>query len=163
MNPRIAVAGDRPQPLGSAIDAIAQSGEPTCLLWLIDLSAETSARRVRAELKSRYADMLAHAASLTALRHLIILCLHDESIAERKVHAAGAAFATRLHAELERARGRYVDVAVIDISACRDTRRLLDRVEEAADQPAGPAGSVALTWREIRDRTIHAAAAAAEY
>lgn len=163
MNPRIAVAGDRPQPLGAAIDALAHDGEPSCLLWLIDLSAEPSARRVRAELKNRYDEMLAHAAGLAALRHLIILCLHDERIAERKVHTAGAALATRLHAELERARGRYVDVAVIDISACRDTRRLLDRVAEAADQPAGPAGSVALTWSEIRDRTIHAAAAAAEY
>ncbi|OYC98010.1 hypothetical protein [Microbacterium sp. Yaish 1] len=163
MNPRIAVAGDRPEPMAAAIASLATAGEPTCLVWTVDLEAEPTARRSRVELKQRYDSLLAHASGLAALRNLVVLLRHADRVPERKMHAAAAALATRLHADLERARGRYVDVAVVDISSCTDTRRLLDRVEEVAGTAAGPVGNVALTWHEIRDRSIHAAAAASQF
>lgn len=163
MKPRIAVAGDRPQPMAGALDALASGGDATCLVWVIDLRAESSTHRSRVELKQRYDALLAHAADFPALRHILVMVLHSTRIPDRKIHAAAAALATRLHADLERARGRYVDVAVIDISACQDTRRLLDRVEEVAVTAAGPVGNVALTWHEIRDRSIHAAAADSQF
>lgn len=162
--PLIAAGGDRPQPMIIAIDEIAtHEADATCLVWVIDLQHEPSPRRSRAELKHRYDLLLARASTYPGLRHLVVLYLHDRKIPERKVHATAAGVATRLHADLERARARYVDVAAIDITTCQDTKRLIELLEDIAVTVAGPVGNVALTWDEIRDRGIHAAAADSQF
>lgn len=80
------------------------------------------------------------------------------SLPEKRCLAVAGQAATRTHADMERSRGRYVDVVVLDVTGWEDGDTLLDRVVEAVSGRAGAAGDAALVWPEIVDASIHQAA-----
>jgi hypothetical protein len=59
---------------------------------------------------------------------------------------------------MERSRGRYVNVVVLDVTGCEGGELLRERITEAIRTRPSAAGDAALPWQDITDRTIHEAA-----
>lgn len=163
MTSHIVVTGDTLEPFASVLEDSDDDGVPTCLVRFIDAAECLTPRAARRRLKERFLDLLDDARSLPALRHVLVLYAHSNVVPAERVHSAAAGLATRLHAELERGHGRYVDVVLLDITGCDDVALLRRRVVEAAESPAGTSGDSALTWDEVRDRSIHDAAMAGRF
>ena len=155
MTARILLAGDSLEPYASGVTAASGGNGATCLVWLIDLTALDTPRAARRRLKEHFGELLATAALHAGLRHVLVLYAHQDLVPARRIEPAARSIASRLHAEIERSRGRFVDVILLDVTYCDDLSLLDDRVAEVAVLRAGMAGDAALTWDDIRERSIH--------
>lgn len=153
------VRGDHLAVLNATV--VAQSAgttSPRALIWGVDLSADTTPRSAAKHLRQSGRDALKVAAAHPDLAHVFVLYSHGGALGEGSCLHSAAQAATRVHAGLERARGRYVDVFAIDVTGWEDTDTLQRRIRDAVTARAGAAGDVALGWHEIVDESIHAAA-----
>lgn len=155
MTPRIALSGDTLEPYATAITPTAETTDATCLVWLIDLTTVDTPRAARRRLKEHFRGLLAASTAHSGLRHVLVLYAHQDLVPARRVEPAARSIASRLHAEIERRRGRYVDVILLDVTRCEDLPLLDERIAEVALLRAGMAGDTALIWEDIRERSIH--------
>lgn len=155
MTARILLSGDHLEPYASAIASVQEGAAATCLVWLIDLTAVDTPRAARRRLKEHFRALLATSTSHPGLRHVLVLYAHQDLVPQRRVEPAARSIASRLHAEIERSRGRFVDVILLDVTQCDDLPLLSERINEVAILRAGMAGDAALTWDDIRERSIH--------
>lgn len=130
------------------------------LVWGVDLTSATSRRAAQKHLRTECRQVAESAAALPALAHLFIVYIHDATLPEGSGLTSAAQIAAKLHAELERTRGRFVEVIFIDATGWDDGETLRERIVETVAQPAGVAGDIALGWRAICDTSIHKAAMA---
>lgn len=131
---------------------------PRALVWGLDLTSAAS-RRAAHKLLRQECRGVAHASEGHGrLSHLFVVYTHGASLPQGSCLAAASQAATKLHAELERARARFVEVVLIDATGWEDGDALRERITQTVATPAGVAGNVALGWNEIVDSTIHKAA-----
>jgi len=118
---------------------------------------DLSRHDIKERLRSFSALALAETRRRPRIRHVVfavMLPLRRASIFDRVASALG----TRLHADLERERGRDVEVTFLDVSHCNDAPLLTERLLARSSDPTGRNGVVVLDWDDIRDHTIaHAA------
>lgn len=126
---------------------------------LLDLP---SSRRVRAELKRRVMRLADDVRRYPAAVHVLVAYRLPAGVAPERVLHTADAIALQLHATLERRAARYVDVTLLDVTACSDAVLLADRITERIAGKAGAYSSVALAWSDIRDLSI-ARATMADY
>jgi hypothetical protein len=130
-----------------------EASETRCLVWAIDLSGVERPREARRILRSGAAEALAASRTFRDLKHLVVT-YHGANSRRRALRFTAQSIARRLHSELERSRGRYVDVVVIDLSAI-DSRGLLgQRIEELAGTGRGIVGYAAIPWEDLRAESI---------
>lgn len=136
-----------------ALLAAGDDAEARCLVWAIDLSGAERPREARRSLRSGAAEALAASRTYLDLRHLVIT-YRGAGARRRALRFTAQGIARRLHSELERARGRYVDVVVIDLSGI-DSRGLLgQRIDELAGTGRGIVGYAAIPWEDLRGESI---------
>jgi hypothetical protein len=160
MGAQLIVRGDL-LPVLQQLAATQASGlePPRAVVWGADLRDATSKRDAQKRLVAHCRDVAAVAAAHPQLAHVFVAYSHGGVVPAGGCLATAARAAARLHAELERARGRYVEVVLLDVTGCEDANTLERRVTQAIATPAGVAGDVALGWTDIVDSSIHAAAA----
>lgn len=128
----------------------------------VDLSGAGSPRQARAELKQhalRRADQVRRHPGAV---HLLIAYRLPAGMSADRFLGGADAVALQVHALLERAAARYVDVTLLDVTDCDDGALLADRILERIAGRAGAYSSVALTWSDIRAMSI-ARATMADY
>ena len=59
-----------------------------------------------------------------------------------------------LHADLEREAAAYVEVTMLDVTACKDPELLADRIQERSSKSSGAYSDIALEWQDIRSSSI---------
>ncbi|MCR2812840.1 hypothetical protein NQ166_00750 [Microbacterium sp. zg.Y1090] len=161
--------GDTETPLARGMTALdtarrssgaAALSAPRAVLAFADLRDDT--RRSGPErLRTLAALSLTAAARQPSVRHLIFAVMLAPRHAGRFDRIASA-LGARLHSDLERDRGRDVEVTFLDVSDCTDVPGLTERLLDRCDDPAGLHGVVVLDWADIRERSI-AYAARTEY
>lgn len=119
----------------------------------LDLSEATSVREAKRALRNAL-----H--SVTDLRrygqlvHLCVVYLLPNEVPNGRMRSVAGSVASRLHAALERETGQYVDVALLDVTACEDGVLLADRIMDQIRRSAGSYTDIALSWSDIRDQSI---------
>lgn len=131
---------------------------PRALIWGIDLATAGSRHAAQKQLRRECRDVAQASAAQPNLTHLFIVYTHGAAMAEGSCLTSAAQSAARLHAELERSRGRFVEVVLIDATGWENGEALRDRILQTVNAPAGVAGDVALGWHAIADASIHQAA-----
>lgn len=144
--------------LGDVADAPPSfpAGETTdarCLVWSIDLTGVERPREARRLLRSSAAEALDASRVYGDLRHLVIT-YRGVAARRRALRFTAQGIARRLHSELERARGRFVDVVVIDLSGVDRRGLLAQRVGELAGTGRGIVGYAAIPWEDLRGESI---------
>ncbi|MFJ2370374.1 hypothetical protein [Microbacterium sp. NPDC087665] len=129
------------------------TAQTCCLVWTIDLSGVERPREARRILRSGAAEALASSRFYGDLRHLIIT-YRKAGVRRRALRSTAQSIARRLHSEFERARGRYVDVVVIDLSGIDSQSLLPQRIEELASTGRGIVGYAAIPWEDLRGESI---------
>lgn len=126
----------------------------TCLVWGSDASQEGRPRHARRALRASAADALAVGRAHAGLKHLVLIyrCSPQH---RRHLRGAARSAARRLHTELERARARYIDVVVIDITDLDDQPMIEQRLSKLAGKTAGIVGYAAIAWEELLEESIH--------
>jgi len=120
----------------------------------MDLSGATSARDAKRALKDELRQALTDTRRYPELVHVFITYLAPAHVSGDRLSSAAAGIASRLHAALERARGQYVDVILLDVTHCTDGSVLAARILERAQQKAGAHADTALGWSDIQHRSI---------
>lgn len=159
MTPDYIVRGDHLSVL-SSLAAGQGTGldSPRALVWGVDLASAASRRAAHKRLRLECRDVAHASASQPGLTHLFVVYTHGAALPEGSCLTSAAQAATRLHAELERTRGRFVEVILIDATGWENGDALRDRIAQTVAAPAGVAGDVALGWHDITDASIHQAA-----
>lgn len=144
--------------MGAVADAptsrpAAETTETRCLVWGIDLTGVERVREARRMLRSGAADALAASRTYRGLKHLVVTYRGADE-RRRALRFAAQSIARRLHSELERARGRYVDVVVIDLSGIDSQRLLTQRIDELAGTGRGIVGYAAIPWEDLLGESI---------
>jgi len=134
------------------------SASPRALVWGVDLRDAPSRPAAKRQLRQACRDAHQYAKSWSGIVHVIVVYVQRGSLPSGACLGAAAQSASRTHAELERTRGRYVDVVVLDVTGCEGGELLRDRIMEAVTARPGVAGDAALPWEEITSRSIHEAA-----
>ena len=134
------------------------SASPRALTWGVDLRGASSRMAARRQLRHACRDAHEYAKSWSALVHVIVVYVQSSSLPPGACLGAAAHSASRTHAEMERSRGRYVNVVVLDVTGCEGGELLRERITEAIRTRPSAAGDAALPWQDITDRTIHEAA-----
>lgn len=124
-----------------------------CLVWSIDLAGVERRREAGRLLRAGAAEALAASGAYGDLRHLV-LTYRGPDTRRRSLRFTARGIARRLHSELERTRGRYVDVVVIDLSGIDRRGLLAQRVDELASTGRGIVGYAAIPWEDLRDESI---------
>ncbi|MFB8146914.1 hypothetical protein ACFC1W_09210 [Microbacterium sp. NPDC056003] len=133
---------------------------PKTLVWGLDLASAPTRRAAHKQLRLESRGIARACQAQSSLTHLFVVYTHGASLPEGSCLSAAAQTATRLHAELERSRGRFIEVILIDATGWENGDDLRDRVVQSASTPAGVAGDLALGWHDITDMSIHQAATA---
>lgn len=141
--------------------AVAQataSDYPRALIWGVDLRYTQTRRAAKQQLRQACRDAYEDATGWSGIVHVVVVYTQGGSLPPGTCSFAASQAATRAHAEMERSRGRYVDVVVLDVTGWEDGHTLYERVIEAVSARPGAAGDAALAWWEILDSSIHEAA-----
>lgn len=155
------VRGDHLPILGSLAAHQATSQDaPRALVWGVDLSDAETRRTAHKHLRLECRSVAAVAAAHPSLAHVFIVYSHGAALPEGSCLDFASQAASRLHAEFERARGRFVEVILIDATGWEDGDALRHRIAQTVSTPAGVAGDLALGWHDITDASIHRAAMA---
>lgn len=120
----------------------------------LDLRDATSLREVKRRLRDITDRAARDVRGYPDLVHLFVVFLVPAAVRADRLSSATAGIASRLHAALERERGQYVDVALINATGCGDSLRLTARIADRVRERAGMHTDIALDWQEIRDRSI---------
>lgn len=164
MTAEIIVRGDQlPVLVPLAVAQAAGSVLPTAMVWSVDLGDESSRRSAQKRLRRICAELGEYAAAQPRLNHLFVVYTHGGALREGTCLSTAGQAATRLHATIERSRGRSLDVIALDVTGWEDGELLRDRIIEAAETPAGTAAEIALGWHEITQDSIRVAAAKQYY
>lgn len=127
-----------------------------CLVWAIDIAGIERRREAKCQLRSAATRALEASRACGDLKHLVIP-YRAASAHRRFLHFTAQSNARRLHSELERAHGRYVDVVLIDLSEIDDNHLLTQRVDELACTGRGIVGYAAISWEVLRSESIREA------
>ncbi|WP_435742532.1 hypothetical protein [Microbacterium sp. PMB16] len=133
--------------------AAAEATETRCLVWAIDLAGVERRREARRILRSGAAEAFAASRAYRGLRHLVVTYRGADG-RRRALRFAAQSMARRLHSELERVRGRYVDVVVIDLSGVDGQGLVTQRIDELAGTGSGIVGYAAIPWEDLRGESI---------
>lgn len=159
VTPAFVVRGDHLPILAPLAVSQASGLEPSrAMVWGVDLGGAPSRRAAHKQLRIACRDVLDVAAAHQALAHLFVVYTHGAALLEGTCLTAAGQVAAKVHAELERARGNFVEVIVIDATGWEDGEALKDRIVQTVATPAGVAGDVALGWHSLTDASIHQAA-----
>ena len=159
VTPAFIVRGDHLPILASLAASQTSALEPPhAMVWGVDLGAASSRRAAHKQLRLACRDVLGVATAHETLAHLFVVYTHGAALLEGTCLTAAGQVAAKLHAELERARGRFVEVILIDATGWEDEVALRDRIVQTVATPAGVAGDVALGWHSLTDASIHQAA-----
>jgi len=150
MHTMIAYLGDVADALPSPPD---ETTDARCLVWSIDVTGAARPREARRLLRSGAAEALDASRVYRDLRHLVIT-YRGAGARRRALRFTALGIARRLHSELERARGRFVDVVVIDLSGIDDRGLLAQRLGELAGTGRGIVGYAAIAWEDLRGESI---------
>lgn len=131
---------------------------PRALVWGVDLGAAPSRRAANKQLRLACRDVLRAAPARQALAHLFVVYTHGPVLLEGTCLTVAGRVAAKLHADIERAWGRFVEVVLLDVTGWEDGEALRDRIVQTVATPAGVAGDVALGWHSLTDASIHQAA-----
>ena len=155
------VRGDH-LPILNALAVSQASGldSPKTLVWGLDLAPAQTRRAAHRRLRLESHGIARACQPQSRLTHLFVVYTHGASLPEGSCLSAAGQAATRLHAELERSSGRFIEVILIDATGWENGDDLRDRVVQTASTPAGVAGDLALGWHDITDMSIHQAATA---
>lgn len=134
------------------------STSPRALIWGVDLRESPSRMAAKRELRQACRDAYTYAKSWPSVVHVVVAYAQSAGLPSGACLATAAHSASRAHAEIERSRGRYVDVVVLDVTGCESGELLRDRVMEAISTRPGAAGDAALPWEDLTAHTIHEAA-----
>lgn len=129
-------------------------GSPRAAVVGLDLRDALSLHDAKRQLKEALRGVMQDVRRYPDLAHICVVYLIPEKVNENRVCTAAAGIASRLHAALERDRGEYVDVILLDATACGDGDVLAERIGERMRQKAGHHTDTALTWSDIQDRSI---------
>lgn len=159
MNPAFIVRGDHLPILtplaGSQTSALEP---PRALVWGVGLGAAPSRRTAHKQLRFACRDVLRAATAHQTLAHLFVVYTRGPALLGGTCRTAAGRVAAKLHADLERSWGRFVEVVLIDVTGWEDGETLRDRIVQTVTTPAGVAGDVALGWHSLTDASIHQAA-----
>ena len=133
---------------------------PRALVWGLDLAATASRRNAHKRLRSECQTVMSVAFEQPTLAHLFVVYTHGSALPLGSCLTAAGQAAAKLHAELERARGRFEEVVLIDATGWENGEVLRDRIVHSVATPAGVAGDIALDWHSIAHASIHEAAMA---
>lgn len=125
----------------------------------LGLEPADSPRALKSALSSALVQHLADAHRYSSLSHLVVLYERSAHLDFRKSRAAARTMALRAHTQLEREAGLFVDVLLLDITACDDPQKLARKVRELLGQPAGLETETALQWEQITTSSIRSASA----
>lgn len=125
-----------------------------CLVWGADLCTGDRGRGDKAALRRIARVALADAGSRPELEHLVLLY---RSPSADRLRPFAERLAGILHADLERATGRDIDVILLDVTGLDSPEPVEARIRQLASRPAGLAGAAAIGWRDIARQSIAAA------
>jgi hypothetical protein len=112
--------------------------------------------RTRRALRMRLAHMLeaavGEAENGSATTHVILVASVRPEHA-RRFHRTASSCASRGRAELER-HGRTIEITLIDATSCDDPESLATRVRRRVHERAGIAGTLVVSWNDIRSCDI---------
>ena len=153
------VRGDDLPVLHPLTVAQATASDPSrALIWGVDLRHGQTRRSAKKKLRQACRDARKYATGWSGIVHVLVAYAQGGTLPPGTCAATAGQAAAQAHAEMERSRGRYVDVVVLDVTGWEDGDTLHDRVIEAVSGRPGAAGDAALAWREILDSPIHEAA-----
>jgi hypothetical protein len=164
MTAELIVRGDQlPVLIPLAVAQASGSASPTAMVWGVDLAGEPSRRLAQKRFRRMCAEVGEFAASHPRLDHLFIVYTHGGALPEGTCLSTAGHAATRLHATIERSRGRSLDVIALDVTGWEDGELIRDRIIDAAETPTGTAADIALGWHDITEDSIRVAAAKQYY
>ncbi|HWM15386.1 MAG TPA: hypothetical protein VNP97_02245 [Microbacterium sp.] len=123
----------------------------------LDLQDSASVRDAKRHLREVVRRSLSAVRRYPALAHLFVIYVIPATVHPDRLSSLAGSVASRLHAALERETGQYVDVTLVDATACRDSALLADRLADRISEKAGLHTDIALEWADIRDRSIQRA------
>ncbi len=123
------------------------------LFWGLNLTQCRTRKQARAEWHDAIEKTKAELDAHPAVRRLCIGCSRPRQFRQNALVRVPDGLALRLHNDLERDRGRYVCVTVLDITGCDDPALLQVRLREALAQPV-MWSDLTIAWSSIADTSL---------
>lgn len=124
------------------------------LCWGVDFTPCTLRRKARETKRRALNAIKAELDTHPQIRRICILVLRPTKLPQSKFIKVPPGLALQLHNDLERDRGIYAPVTVIDVTGCDDTELLHTRLCEALG-PSSGWSDLSVTWNEIAENSLH--------
>lgn len=149
----IIVRGD-PLPHLPATQALEPGERARGLCWGVDLTSCTLRKKAREAKRRALQAINGELDAHPQIKRICIPVLRPTEPPHSRNIKVPPGLALRLHNDLERDRGMYVPVTVIDITGCDDPELLHTRVREALG-PSARWSDLSVTWNEIAENSLH--------
>ena len=133
-----------------------QTDCPRGLFWGLDLTECTTRKQARHAWHDAVASLKSELDAHPEIRRVCIGCARPQRFPYSVLVGLPEGLALKLHNDLERDRGRYVNTLVLDVSECDDPELLHERLREALCTKAAWS-DLTLTWEQVRDSDVHEA------
>lgn len=146
------VRGD-PLPELGPLTEVSCGTRPHGLLWGVDLTRCRTRKHARAVWHGAVDGVKTVLDAHPEVRRVCLACTRPRQFPHNALIRTPDGLALRLHNDLERDRGRYACVLVLDITGCDDPTVLHARLREALATPMKWA-DLTLTWNSIADTSV---------
>lgn len=123
------------------------------LFWGLDLRHRHTRKQARSAWRAAVDGVKAELDAHPELQRICMACSRPQRFPQNARIRMPAGLAPRLYTDLERDRGRYVSVLVLDVTGCDDPALLRSRLCEALTHSTGWA-DLTLNWDGLVDTSV---------